>query len=55
MHLEIITDDTYRKQRFQQQLKTGTVFLDLTAAYDTISGYTREVVQIYGTLVCPIG
>jgi hypothetical protein len=27
---------TYIENGFQQQLKTGTVFLDLTAAYDTV-------------------
>jgi len=27
---------THIENRFQQQLKTGTVFLDLTAAYDTV-------------------
>ena len=45
---------THIENVFQQQLKTGAVFLDLTAAYDRVAYWTPiRVEQEHAALVCP--
>jgi len=46
---------TFIENKFQKNLKTGTVFLDLTAAYDTIwhIGLLAKLSKVSPVLVCP--
>jgi len=45
---------THIANGFQQQFKTGAVFLDLTAAYDTVwASGLLQVEQEHAALVCP--